>query len=177
MSDVYIGLDPSLTGFGVAAVGPGLDSTWLLSPKKRGVDRLLEISYSLSDLFADIQRGEARIADVAIEDTVRASYSASALGELAGTVKITCHTVLEGQARYPLKVPPATLKKFATGRGNAKKVEVMLSAYKKWDKEFTDDNEADAYVLARIASGYATTLYEKEIQKNLADLKFRDAHV
>ena len=121
MGDIYVGLDPSLTGFGVAAVGAGVDSTWLIKPKKSGVDRLLEISYSLADTFSDLEQGGDRIADVAVEDTVRASYASSVLGELAGTVKMTCNTVLKGQARYPLKVPPSTLKKFATGRGNAKK--------------------------------------------------------
>lgn len=176
MAEIYVGLDPSLTGFGVAAVG-GIEETWLLKPKKRGVDRLLEISYILADTFTELQDKGDRIVDVAIEDTVLASYSASALGELAGVVKMTCHTVLTGQAKYPLKVPPSTLKKYATGRGNAKKVEVMLATYKKWGKEFRDDNEADAYVLARIASGYAQTTYEKDVISQLTDDKFRDGQV
>lgn len=170
----FVGLDPSLTGFGVAAVGQSMDRTWLLKPKKRGVDRLLEISFELTDIFATIRDQGFVIEDVAVEDTVLMSHSASALGELAGAVKMTCHTVLSGTAKYPLKVPPTSLKKYATGRGNAKKIEVVLSVYKKWGREFQDDNEADAFVLAQIASGYAKTSYEKEILEKLADPKFRD---
>ena len=173
---IYVGLDPSLTGFGVAAVGAGVDQTWLIKPKKTGVDRLLEISYTLSDLFADMQRGGNTIADAAVEDTVRASYASSVLGELAGVVKTTCNTVLQGQARYPLKVPPSTLKKYATGRGNAKKVEIVLAVYKHWGKEIRDDNEADAYVLAKIASGHGATAYQRDVVDKLRGGGFRDAH-
>lgn len=176
MGDLYVGLDPSLTGFGVAAVGAGVDTTWLIRPKKSGVDRLLEISYNLADLFAELQQHGDPIADVAIEDTVRASYASSVLGELAGVVKTTCNTVLQGQARYPIKVPPSTLKKFVTGRGNAKKVEIVLSVYKHFGKEIRDDNEADAYVLAKIASGHSATKYQQEIQEKLRSGDFRDAH-
>ena len=175
MADIFIGLDPSLTGFGVAAVGPGYDRTWLISPKTHGVDRLLEIGFTLGDIFAEV--GIRQIKDVALEDTVRASYSALVLGELAGIVKTTCHTILQGQAKYPLKVPPNSLKRYATGRGNAKKIEVILSVYKHWGREFRDDNEADAFVLAQMASGYAKTAVQRTVLEQLADPKFRDGYV
>ncbi len=170
-TSAYVGLDPSLTGFGVAAIGEEYWQTWLLKSNKRGIDRLLDLSYQLSDVFAEIGRP---IGDVAVEDTVRASLSASALGELAGIVKMTCHTSLNGPGKYPLRVPPTTLKKYATGRGNAKKPEVMLSVYKKWGVEILDDNLSDAYVLAKIAAGHATTAYEKDVIDRLSDPKFRD---
>ena len=179
MADIFVGLDPSLTAFGVAVVsGDGVyEDTWLIRSAKRGVDRLLDISYQLTDTFADVQQSGDRIVDVAMEDTVRSSFSASALGELAGVTKTTCHTVLRGRAQYPLRVPPTTLKKFATGRGNAKKAEILLSVYKKWGREILDDNEADAYVLARIASGHANLAYEREILSQLRAEKFRDGGV
>jgi crossover junction endodeoxyribonuclease RuvC len=172
MGEIYVGLDPSLTGFGIAAVGAGVDRTWLLKPKKSGVDRLLEISYNLADVFTEL----GDVTDLALEDTVRSSYASSVLGELAGIVKMTCNTVLKGNARYPIKVPPSTLKKFATGRGNAKKTEVILSVYKHYGREFTDDNEADAYVLAQIAAGTAKTKYQQEVLEKLREGHFRDAH-
>ena len=176
MADVYVGLDPSLTGFGVAAVGADVDQTWLLKPKKTGVDRLIEVMFLLGDIFVDLQTSGSQIADVAMEDTVRASYASTVLGELAAVVKLTCHSSLYGQARYPLKVPPSTLKKYATGRGNAKKVEIVLAVYKQFGKEIKDDNEADAYVLAKVASGYSGTKYQQEIQEKLRSGAFRDAH-
>lgn len=48
-------------------------------------------------------------------------------------------------------VPPKTLKKFVTGNGNTKKEQMLLNIYKKWGVEFSDNNVADAYGLAKMA--------------------------
>ncbi len=48
-------------------------------------------------------------------------------------------------------IAPGTLKKFVTGDGRAKKDLMLLKVYKKWGVEFSDDNLADAYGLARHA--------------------------
>ena len=49
-----------------------------------------------------------------------------------------------------LEVPPSTLKKFVTGRGNAAKNEMLLHVYKRWGREYSDDNMADAYALSML---------------------------
>jgi len=48
-------------------------------------------------------------------------------------------------------IAPGTLKKFVTGKGNAKKDLMLLKVYKKWGVEFEIDDLADAYGLARMA--------------------------
>ena len=48
-------------------------------------------------------------------------------------------------------VSPSTLKKFVTGKGNCKKDLVLLKVFQKWGVEFSDNNLADAYSLARFA--------------------------
>lgn len=48
-------------------------------------------------------------------------------------------------------IAPGTLKKFVSGSGNAKKDLMLLNVYKKWGVEFSDNNLADAYGLARMA--------------------------
>lgn len=58
-----------------------------------------------------------------------------------------------------VEVAPTSLKKFVTGKGNAKKDLMLLSVYKRWDFDTEDDNEADAYGLAqfgRALHGYDT---------------------
>lgn len=47
-------------------------------------------------------------------------------------------------------VHPGALKKFATGKGNAKKDQIMMAVYKKWGFESSTDNIADAVVLAKM---------------------------
>jgi hypothetical protein len=80
----------------------------------------------------------------------------------------------EGNLRFPLKVPPMTLKKYAAGKGNAKKQEMLLQIYKRWGIEFNDDNAADSYALARLVSGNADGAIEKAIIEQMSDAKYRD---
>jgi len=64
---------------------------------------------------------------------------------------------------------PHQLKKFATGKGNSKKSEVMLQVYKKWGEEFSDDNLADAYVLAQMLKGKVTYKGLTKLQQSVLD--------
>ena len=43
---------------------------------------------------------------------------------------------------------PSELKKFVTGKGNAKKELMLLKVFKKWGVEFSDNNLCDAFSLA-----------------------------
>lgn len=52
-----------------------------------------------------------------------------------------------------VEVPPSSLKKFITGKGNGKKDLIMLGVYKLWDFDTDNDNEADAYGLAQFGRG------------------------
>lgn len=173
--DVVLGIDPSLTGFAMTALGKDGFETWLYKSSHKGVERLMDISMWLSMKIAHLQEHGFRVRDAAIEDTVVASYSAVVLGELHGAVRIALYHALKDPGRYPLRVPPTMVKKYATGKGNAKKNEVMLSVYQHWGVEFADDNMADSYVIARICAARPGTLYQSEVTaKLLADPKFRD---
>jgi len=48
------------------------------------------------------------------------------------------------------EIPPKTLKKFAKGKGNVKKEDMILPIYKRWNYENDSDNIRDAFVLAMI---------------------------
>lgn len=72
------------------------------------------------------------------------------LGELGGVVRLA---LFEAGIRW-LAVPPAVLKKFATGRGNAKKAEVLTEAVRRLHYGGSNDNEADALWLLHMARVY-----------------------
>lgn len=53
------------------------------------------------------------------------------------------------QSEYDYNViPPTTLKKFVTGKGNSKKDLMLLGVYKNWGYDTTNDNLSDAYGIA-----------------------------
>lgn len=47
-------------------------------------------------------------------------------------------------------VPPTTLKKFVTGKGNAEKSLMIREVYKRWGFDAADDNQADAVGLLQV---------------------------
>lgn len=175
-SDIVIGIDPSLTGFALTAMSASGDcfDTYLYRPKSRGVHRLVQIYDWVTDKFGEYEGSGHTITDSAIEDTVLHSYASLVMGELSGTVKRSFFMYFDNKAKFPMKVPPSVVKKYATGRGNAKKNEVMLAVYKSWGVEYSDDNMADSYVIAKIAAGCADTTYRSTVIENMADPKFRD---
>lgn len=66
-----------------------------------------------------------------------------------------------------IEVTPGGLKKFATGKGNTKKDELVLPIFKRWNYEHSSDNVRDAFVLAQIGrylDGHAEpTAFQKEV--------------
>jgi Holliday junction resolvasome RuvABC endonuclease subunit len=174
-SPIYIGIDPSLTGFALTAIAARSDhfESWVYKSPNKGVERLVDIRDWLNKTASDLEDSGHRIKDIAIESGVYHSQSAAVLGELSATVKLWARGRL-GVPSYPLQVPPTSVKKFATDRGNAKKAEVMLSIYRKWQVEFPDDNMADSYVIARICRGSSSTVYEKQVLEKLTAPVFRD---
>ena len=175
---VAIGIDQSLTGFALSAVSiaePVKHITWVYKSPYFGIERLVDIRQWMIDTL-DYVSEEHEITDIAMEGTVLASHAALVLGELAAVVKMAIYDYFgeDEVCRYPLKVPPMTLKKYASGKGNAKKQEMLMQIYKRWGIEFNDDNAADAYVLGRLAGKTANDEIEKAVAKQIEDPKYRD---
>jgi crossover junction endodeoxyribonuclease RuvC len=175
---VAIGIDQSLTGFALSAVSiaePKKHITWVYKSPYFGIERLVDIRQWLIDTLDYVSENHG-ITDIAMEGSVLASHSALVLGELAAVVKMAIYDYFgeDENCRYPLKVPPMTLKKYASGKGNAKKQEMLMQIYKRWGIEFNDDNAADAYALGRLAGKTAIDEIEKAVAKQIEDPKYRD---
>lgn len=56
--------------------------------------------------------------------------------------------------RRTLLVPPSTLKKFATGKGNCQKSLILREVFQRWGVEAMDDNAADAVALAEFGRAW-----------------------
>ena len=135
-----VGLDPSLTSTGYS--GCGLTGT--LTSELKGVERLDDLSHKLATILATAPSNVV----VVIEGYSFASRNSQAhsIGELGGVFRLTMHRM-----NIPfIEVPPTSRAKFATGRGNASKNEVISAISAKtgivWEGKGADDR-ADAFIL------------------------------
>jgi Holliday junction resolvasome RuvABC endonuclease subunit len=175
---VTIGIDQSLTGFAMSAVSvdsPNLHMTWVYKSPYRGVQRLDDIRTFMRQRFEWLKDRDNSVTEVAMEAPFMGSPSTLPLSELAATVKLFLFDYFDTpNLRTPFVIPPMTLKKYASGKGTAKKQEMLLQIYKRWGIEFLDDNAADAYALSRLAGGHQISAIETQIVEQIKDPKYRD---
>lgn len=143
-----VGIDPSMSGFAVAVS----DARTVLieemktkpAPTLRGrFARYAKLAGYASSIVYRHQPSLVLIEGYSYGAKGAATLS---LAELGGVVRQR----LLAHAMPVIEVPPSVLKKFATGRGNAGKAEVVSALSKRYDREFRTDNEADAFALAML---------------------------
>lgn len=133
-----IGIDPSLDGTGLA---------WgdqLATVRGEGDRRLQVIRQRVGLLARDAQLA-------VVEDLPTHAKGAGLTGMAQGVVRLA---LLDEQVPYVL-VPAASLKKYATGRGNATKPDMRVELLKRAGLDIRDDNQVDAYWLRAIGCDMA----------------------
>ncbi|GAA4626694.1 hypothetical protein GCM10023196_035980 [Actinoallomurus vinaceus] len=150
MKPRVIGLDLSLTGTGIADFahdGQVITKTIRSTPYGNTVDsqnaRLRHIGREVTEFIAFMGPHPAL---VVVEGP---SYGSKGAGtwDRAGLWWLVVDRILS-QPNWPLAVvPPAVLKKYATGRGNADKTAMAVAVQKRWGVELGDDNKVDAWWL------------------------------
>ena len=138
-----IGIDLSLTSSGVSING----MTKTLTSSEKGVDRLCDLRGGFMSLLSDYS-----ITHAVIEGYSFASRNSHAhsIGELGGVIRLLLHDM----GIWFVDVPPTSRAKFATGRGNASKGEVISSISAKTGLVFvgaSGNDECDAWVLEQMA--------------------------
>ena len=150
-----IGIDQSLTGTGVAEIdhdGKLIRRELLKIGKSKSVERLKLICDQIV-VFCQQVNGRFVVAreGYSFGSRGRATFS---LGELGGCIDLTLFTAsLTGMVSYYV-IPPTVVKKFCFGSGSVKKDSAyLLSVYNKFRIEFPDDNQADAFMIAKTVLG------------------------
>ena len=153
---IFVGMDPSFNGFGIIV----LDKDAKIIEQK-----LLKTDTDIEDeeRIIQLEKEYKFVADicglhsVCIEGPSFSSNGAFMLqmGALHYYIRIFFR---KRNVNFKV-ITPGTLKKFVAGTGVAKKELILLKTYKKWGVEFSDNNLADAYGLARMAlEDYKLTL-------------------
>ena len=138
-----MGLDLSLTSTGISIN----EKTFIITSKLKGAARLSEISTIILNSCLEHQ-----VRCVAIEGYSFASRNSQAhsIGELGGAVRMRLY---ENGIDY-VEIPPTCRAKFATGKGNASKGEVISAVSAKTRLVFSGaggNDECDAWVLEQMA--------------------------
>lgn len=153
--DAWVGIDQSYSGFGLIVItddGSHTSNLWKFPPQNSDGARLNEIRVTLLTKFKELKEQNRTVTVVMEGYASNAKFGREKLGELGGIVKLSHFEVF---GRDPHVIPPTSLKKFVTGKGNAKKEEVIAAVESRWKAGIKNNNLADAYGLARYASdGY-----------------------
>jgi crossover junction endodeoxyribonuclease RuvC len=137
-----LGLDLSLTSTGYSLHG----NTGIFSTKAKGPERLSTITKLVLQFCLDND-----VQCVVVEGYSFASRNSQAhsIGELGGCIRMT---LWECKIPY-IEVPPTSRAKFATGKGNAGKGEVISAVSSRTGTVFSGggaDDECDAWVLEQM---------------------------
>lgn len=142
----YLGIDASLEGTGLCLVSDAGLVLRQMTIDPKGLRSMSRLALIKSETAAFLP-GPPRLVKAAVEGYAYGAVNqAFSLGEVGGVLRLLLH---EHGIPY-VDVPPVNLKKWATGRTEADKDEMVAAAVADGARP-GDHNQADAYFLARIA--------------------------
>ena len=157
-ADCVFGIDPSLSSTGLVVLDRAgevlLQQALTLGPKgPTGAERLCRLKAMFDGVLHAMRRPAESLLGGRHPLVVLEGYGYSAsgqrlaeLGEWVGCIKLSLW-----EAGVPVViVPPARLKRFTCGRGNAQKDEMRLAVFKRWGFEHQTNDVVDAYALAQL---------------------------
>ena len=160
----YVGIDPS-TKTGIVVIdGDQTFSKEITSKVKKDPERFYDIT---AQILNWLQEGDK----IAIEGF---SYGSKGRGVSTqyGVGWIIRGELIKNGYSYT-EVTPNAVKKFATGKGNEKKENMVLPIYKHWGFENPSDNIRDAFVLAQVMKGMyglsRLTKYQIDVINNIGN--------
>lgn len=136
------GLDLSIGATGIC-FPDGTAAT--IKPTLKEDARLTEIRNRVAQLH-----DEHHATDVVVLEDVPATMKGAA-GKIIPMLHGAVRAMLIDAGMPYVVIPPATLKAYATGKGNADKTAMAIAALKRAGREFADDNQCDAWWLRAAA--------------------------
>lgn len=157
---ISLGLDLSLTGTGVVILEDGkFVKRHLIKSKPVGdlpLNEVRRIRKIVEEIEMIVTDREETINVAVIEGLAFMVRNATALVQLSALNYMT-RAMLDDYHIPFVIVAPTSLKKFVTGSGASKKDVMLIETYKRWGVSITNDNECDAYGLARVGEALLST--------------------
>jgi len=146
-----LGCDTSLSGTGIVLLENGEIKTQRLIKSKPSGDKPVNELIRIRKIVEEIELIISdNIPDIAvIEGMAYMARNTSALVQLAALNYMTRSLLFDYKIPFTIVVP-TTLKKFVTGKGNSKKDVMLIETYKRYGVTLLNDNENDAFGLAKI---------------------------
>ena len=147
---LYIGVDPSYSSTGLIILNLAAEiqkqETYKVNKKGTNTEyRLALIKEKLIDPIVQLNvDGEIKVCMEGPSYSSRGSHVLQ-MGALNYFIRYWFYI---HKVDYTVRTPNE-LKKFVTGKGNCKKDLILLKVFQKWGEEFSCDDLADAYGLAR----------------------------
>lgn len=155
----YVGIDPS-TFTGLCLLEGDTPTAKLVNFKKKtGFERVQLIAKSVGSLLDDWKPDLIAIEGYAYGN----SNSLVTLVEIGTIIRREFYV-----RKIPwYDVPPTILKKWVTGKGNAKKPDMAIAALDRWGFALTQDDIVDAFCLARFLEAVDKDLVNDSLLKGV----------
>lgn len=148
---IYVGLDLSLTSTGVAIIHGNVTTVQRLTSKgskgattAQQTERILNIVERIARAVPDTEHTRIAVEGPSYGSTGSAAHILGGLWWMVRAYLRDSDVIV---------VPPGTVKKYATGKGNAGKDEVLAAVVRRYPTvEVRGNDEADALVLAAIVA-------------------------
>lgn len=153
---LILGLDPSLSGTGIALIDfkdgkSKIQAIETVKTKNTGALRLIDIKKKISSYLEDPMIQAISKENYAFAAQGRATFS---LGELGGIISVLACEKGFVQGKNFHVIHCTSWRKFLLGKGNLKKdTSYLMTMQKAFGISFLDDNQSDAYCLA-VMGGY-----------------------
>lgn len=161
-----IGVDPSLSSTGLACHDGRLET--IKTKTEWGDRRLVHLSAGICDELGRIDMDAWPVLAI-LEDLPVNAMSAGKTGQAQGVIRLALAEA--GESALALSIAPATLKKFATGKGNANKAQMRERFQVDTGTDNKDDNQVDAYYLRQYGLAIMASALEIEDDYRLERLK------
>lgn len=166
---IIIGIDPSLTSTGTCLMSEDGEViiSKVIQPKIIGLERLAFLRQQIINIIAKYDVYDIRSF---VEGYSHGSSGMrESIAEWGGVLRLTLY---ENNLQI-IDVPPKTLKKFATGNGNADKILMGVQLMKEFGMEYPTSDQTDAYWLAFFGRAYHGLIpnLTKAREEIIADMK------